>query len=85
MTWAKNGKKKFRGGKMVRPWLDRPDRRLLPCIWQVCIQPRPLAVNMALPAFGPERRAAALCYRSPVAGDLIVYQQYQQADGTDSE
>jgi len=40
---------------------------------------------MALPAFGPERRAAAPCYRSPVAGDRIVYQQYQQADGTDSE
>jgi len=33
---------------------------------QVCVQPRPLTVNTALPAFAAERRAAAPCYRSSV-------------------
>ena len=34
---------------------------------QVCVQPRPLAVNMALPTFAAERRAAGPCYCNPVA------------------
>ena len=39
---------------------------------QVCVKPHPLAVDKALPAFAAERRAAALCYRSPVDGDQTV-------------
>ena len=39
---------------------------------QACVQPRPLAVNTALPAFAAERRAAAPCYLIPVAGDRAV-------------
>jgi len=41
---------------------------------QVCVQPRLSAVNMALPAFAAERRAAAPCCRSPVACDRAVLQ-----------
>jgi len=37
-----------------------------PELKQVCVQPRPLAVDMTLPAFAAERRAAAPCCRSPV-------------------
>ena len=39
---------------------------------QVCVQPRPLAGNMALPAFAAERRAAAPCYRSPSVSKLLL-------------
>ena len=35
-----------------------------PRLQQVCVRPRPLAVNVALPAFAVERRAAAPCYRA---------------------
>jgi len=53
-------------------------------IQQVCIQPRPLAVNMALPAFAAERRAAAPCYRSSVACDRAVSKQFlRYCNGTD--
>jgi len=38
---------------------------------QVCAEPRPLAVNPALPTFAAERRAVAPCYRSPVAKLLL--------------
>jgi len=37
-----------------------------PELERVCVQPRPLAVDMTLPAFVAERRAAAPCCRSPV-------------------
>jgi len=39
---------------------------------QACVQPRPSAVNTALPAFHAESRAAAPYYRSLVACDWAV-------------
>ena len=40
--------------------VDR-DEVLPPTACKLCVQPRPLAVNVALPAFAAERRAAAPC------------------------
>ena len=48
---------------------------------QVCAEPRPLAVNPALPTFAAERRAVAPCYRSPVAKLLLRPIWDRQTDG----
>ena len=52
----------------------------------VCVQPHPLALNMALPAFSAERRAAAPCYCSPVACDRAVSKMLLRCyNGTDRQ
>jgi len=52
--------------------MARENLYFLSSFQQVGVQPRPFAVNTALLAFAAERRAAAPCYRSPVAGDRAV-------------
>jgi len=36
---------------------------------KVCVQPRPLAINVALPTFAADHHTAAPCYRTPGACD----------------
>ena len=53
-----------RARRALTSFMRRTPLTTTPRLQQVCVRPRPLAVNVALPAFAVERRAAVTCYRA---------------------